>query len=387
MKGVAPDKFKGSLTAAQVADHTAVGLEHDPAIRCTRLPPADGGDGSVAAAVAAGYQPHTVTVAGPTGRPHQTTIAFDGSTAVVEVANTCGIALLPDRRLEPLAASSLGFGQAVRAAVTLQPNTVVLALGGSASTDGGLGLLTALGATITDSTGQQVQPIGGQLHQVARVHLSGLPTGVRWIVAGDVDAVLHGPGGAAHIFGPQKGATPSQIDQLDRELARLADMCGRLGLTAAATPGAGAAGGIGFAALLLGAEIRSGAEFWSGREALAEALIPLVGRLFREHGVIIAIYGRSLVNKSTRRILKLHRFARHVDGQILPIAQTLAIVEAPDRLPRSPATIDIAELHRLHQATPGPHARAGQIPPMSDGVRSAPDDQAASWLEAARSRG
>ena len=94
---VAPDKFKGSLTAAQVADHIAAGLEDEPAIRCTRLPLADGGDGSVAAAVAAGYQPHTVTVVGPTGRPHQATIAFDGSTAVVEVANTCGIALLPGR--------------------------------------------------------------------------------------------------------------------------------------------------------------------------------------------------------------------------------------------------------------------------------------------------
>jgi hypothetical protein len=104
--------------------------------------------------------------------------------------------------------------------------------------------------------------------------------------------------------------------------------------------------------------------------------------------VIIAIYGRSLVNKSTRKILKLHRFARHVDGQVLPIAQILAIVEALDRLPLSPATIDIAELHRLHQATPGPpHARAGQVPPMSDGVRSTHNDQAASWLEAARSRG
>src|SRR6478609_9855848 len=91
---------------------------------------------------------------------------------------------------------------------------------------------------------------------------------------------------------------------------------------------------------------------WSRREAAAEALVPLVGRLFREHGVITAIYGRSLVNKSTRKILKLHRFARHVDGQVLPIDQTLAIVEALARLPLSPATIDIAELHRLHQATP-----------------------------------
>ena len=96
----------------------------------------------------------------------------------------------------------------------------------------------------------------------------------------------------------------------------------------------------------------AGADDWSRREAFAEALIPLVGRLFREHGVITAIYGRSLVNKSTRKILKLHRFARHVDGHVLPIASTLAILEVLDRLPLGPATIDIAELHQLHQATP-----------------------------------
>lgn len=96
----------------------------------------------------------------------------------------------------------------------------------------------------------------------------------------------------------------------------------------------------------------AGEDDWSRREAAAEALIPLVGRLFREHGVITAIYGRSLVNKSTRKILKLHRFARHIDSQVLPIAQTLAIVEALDRLPLSPATIDVAELHRLHQDAP-----------------------------------
>src|SRR6478609_7180058 len=96
----------------------------------------------------------------------------------------------------------------------------------------------------------------------------------------------------------------------------------------------------------------AGENDWSRREAAAEALIPLVGRLFRDHGVITAIYGRSLVNKSTRKILKLHRFARHIDSQVLPITQTLAIIEALDRLPLSPATIDIAELHRLHQDAP-----------------------------------
>lgn len=259
---IAPDKFKGSLTALEVASHLATGLQSVPGVQCTQLPLADGGDGSVAAAVAAGFRPYTVDVAGPTGELHQATIAFDGTTAVVEVANTCGIALLPDGRLEPLTASSLGFGQAVRASLDLHPITVVLALGGSASTDGGLGLLSALGAVLTDAAGQPVPPNGGQLHRITDIDLSNIPTGVHWIVAGDVDAVLNGPHGAAPLFGPQKGATPSQVHDLDRGLAHLADLCGAAGRTSAETPGAGAAGGLGFAALLLGAEVRSGAEYF-----------------------------------------------------------------------------------------------------------------------------
>lgn len=259
---VAPDKFKGSLTAAQVADHLAEGMEQVDGVRCTRLPLADGGDGSVAAAVAAGFQPITVEVNGPTGRPHQATIAFDGSTAVVEVANTCGITLLPGGALEPLTSSSLGFGQAVRAALRLGPSVVVLALGGSASTDAGLGLLTALGGTVTDATGRPVEPSGAGLAHAAKVDLTAIRTGVRLVVAGDVDAVLHGPHGAAHLFAPQKGADPDAVGRLDRGLARLSDLCGSAGRAVAATPGAGAAGGLGFAALLLGAELRSGADFF-----------------------------------------------------------------------------------------------------------------------------
>lgn len=261
---VAPDKFKGSLTAAEVAARVADGLEQNPGIHCTQLPLADGGDGSVAASLAAGFRPHRVTVAGPTGQSHQATIAFDGTTAVVEVANTCGIALLPAGPLHPLTASSLGFGQAVRAALELRPATVVLALGGSASTDGGTGLLTALGARITDADGQVVEPVGGQLHRVAHVDLEPLRLvgDVTWVVAGDVDAVLGGAHGAAQLFGAQKGATSAEIAELDSGLVRLAERCGPRGPALAQTPGAGAAGGLGFACLLLGAEVRSGAEFF-----------------------------------------------------------------------------------------------------------------------------
>lgn len=333
---VAPDKFKGSLTAAQVADSIAAGLEHDPSIRCTRLPLADGGDGSVAAAVAAGYQPHTVTVAGPTGRPHDATIAFDGATAVVEVANTCGIALLPNGKLQPMTASSLGFGQAVHAALQLNATTVVLALGGSASTDGGLGLLTALGATTTDAGGQPVPPTGGQLDQIAHLDLTGLPTGVRWIVAGDVDAVLNGPRGAAQIFGPQKGATPAQVEALDHSLARLAYLAGPRGRTAAATPGAGAAGGLGFAALLLGAEISSGAEFFLDLLRFDDHLA----------GAAAVVTGEGRIDDQT-----LHGKLPYVVAQHAAPRPTFAVVGANQISPGSPLDHVFTRIHQISDLT------------------------------------
>ena len=333
---VAPDKFKGSLTAAQVADRIASGLEHDPNIRCARLPLADGGDGSVAAAVAAGYQAHTISVVGPTGQPHQTTIAFDGTTAVVEVANTCGIALLRRGRLEPLTSSSLGFGQAVHAALQLEPATVVLALGGSASTDGGLGLLTALGATVTDQDGHPVPPAGGQLDRVARLDLSGLPTGVQWIVAGDVDASLHGPYGAAQIFGPQKGATPAQIDRLDRGLVHLADLAGPRGRAAAHTAGAGAAGGLGFAALLLGAEIRSGAEFFLD-------LLHFDDQLADADAVVT---GEGCIDDQT-----LHGKLPYVVAQHAAPRPTFAVGGLNQITPGSPLELAFTRIHQLSDLT------------------------------------
>ena len=142
---VAPDKSKGSLTASEVAQALAAGLSSAPGVagaagtvQCELLPLADGGDGSVDAAVAAGFTRRSYTVAGPTGQPVQASIAFDGETAVVEVTNTCGLALLPEGKLEALNASSRGFGEAVLFALSLAPARIVLALGGSASTDGGM---------------------------------------------------------------------------------------------------------------------------------------------------------------------------------------------------------------------------------------------------------
>ncbi|MEU1951241.1 glycerate kinase [Nocardia rhamnosiphila] len=264
---VAPDKFKGSLSAAEVADRLVEGLAA-AGIDSDRLPLADGGDGSVDAAVAAGFTPHPVTVAGAAGTPRYGRIAVGDGTAVVEVANTCGLTTLPNGRTLPLDASSLGLGQAISQALRFRPHRLVLALGGSASTDGGMGLLAALGFTFADSQGVRLRACGRSLGRVHTVDSSRAapPTGVEIVVAGDVTNPLLGPDGAAAVYGPQKGATDDEVRFLDAGLNNLVRAFARSGYpdatACAAAAGAGSAGGIGFAALLLGGTIVSGAEYF-----------------------------------------------------------------------------------------------------------------------------
>lgn len=272
---IAPDKFKGSLSAPQVGAALAEGLAA-AGVTSTILPLADGGDGSVDAAVAAGFTARTVEVVDAIGVVHPTTIALgyaDGpadrpEAAVVEVANSCGLAGLPPDALAPLDASSLGFGQAVAAAVRERPIGLVLALGGSASTDGGTGLLSALGWVFRDADGNEVAPSGRGLERIETIDRTDAidVSEIEIVVAGDVTNPLTGPDGAAAIYGPQKGADPAAVAFLDAGLAHLVDVVARSGFPDAAdlarSPGAGAAGGIGFAALLLGARITSGAEFF-----------------------------------------------------------------------------------------------------------------------------
>ncbi|MET8796968.1 glycerate kinase [Nocardia sp. NPDC004568] len=264
---VAPDKFKGSLPASEVADRLAEGLAA-AGVDSHGMPLADGGDGSVDAAVAAGFTPHPVTVAGAAGTPGQGRIAVGGRTAVVEVANTCGLTTLPNGRTRPLDASSFGMGQAVSQVLRYRPDRLVLALGGSASTDGGMGLLAALGFTFADARGAPLRPCGrsaGRVHTVDSSRAA-WPTGIDIVVAGDVTNPLLGPDGAAAVYGPQKGATDAEVRFLDAGLRNLVAAFARSGYpdapVVATAAGAGSAGGIGFAALLLGGEIVSGAEYF-----------------------------------------------------------------------------------------------------------------------------
>lgn len=263
---IAPDKFKGSLTAPEVAGAVAAGIRRvRPDVEVRLAPVADGGDGTVRAALAAGYRRVPVRVTGPLGERVDTEIAVDGDTVVVELAAASGLALLDPAKLAPLTATSAGTGEAIRAALDAGARTVVLGVGGSACTDGGAGMLTALGARVLDAAGNPLPPGGGPLAEVSTVDLSGLDerlAGTSVVLASDVDNPLLGERGAAHVYGPQKGADDVQVRYLDVALSRFAGaLVAAGGRDAADEPGAGAAGGVGFGALAaLGARMRPGVD-------------------------------------------------------------------------------------------------------------------------------
>ncbi|WP_282701274.1 glycerate kinase [Streptomyces sp. CC219B] len=265
---IAADKFKGSLTAVQVAERVTAGLRRIvPDLDVEALPVADGGDGTVDAAVAAGFERREVRVAGPLGDEATAAFALRGDTAVVEMAEASGLQRLPAGVFAPLTASTYGSGEVLRAALDAGARTIVFGVGGSATTDGGAGMLAALGARFLDAAGEPVAPGGGGLAELASADLSGLDprlASVELVLASDVDNPLTGPKGAPAVYGPQKGASPEDVATLDAALAHYAKVLERtVGARAAeyaASPGAGAAGGIGYGALLLGARFRPGIE-------------------------------------------------------------------------------------------------------------------------------
>ncbi|MEU7022597.1 glycerate kinase [Streptomyces sp. NPDC046203] len=286
---VAADKFKGSLTAVQVAERVAAGLRRVlPGLDVETLPVADGGDGTVAAAVAAGFERREVTVTGPLGTPVTAAFALRGTTAVVEMAEASGLQLLPPGVFAPLTATTFGSGELLRAALDAGATTLVFGVGGSATTDGGSGMLTALGAVLRDAEGEPVGPGGGALARLASADLSGVDprlAAVDLVLASDVDNPLTGPKGCAAVYGPQKGATPDDVATLDAALAHYArvleEAIGPKAADLAAAPGAGGAGGIGYGALLLGARFRPGIELMLDvlgfAPALARATLVITG--------------------------------------------------------------------------------------------------------------
>ncbi|MFI9507990.1 glycerate kinase [Nocardia sp. NPDC052566] len=261
---IAPDKFKGSLTAPEVAAHLAAGLRRvRQDVPVVTLPVADGGDGTVDAVVAAGFARFQLGVTGPLGERVAASFAMRGETAVVELAEASGLRRMSGRPTaeNALAASSFGTGELIRAAAQRGARRVVLGLGGSACTDGGAGMLTALGARLLDEQGWPLPRGGAELRRLARIDV-GEMVRIPVTVASDVDNPLLGVRGAANVYAMQKGAGRAEIDELERGLVHFASIVRRdLGVDVVDRPGAGAAGGVGYAALaFFGAEVRPGIE-------------------------------------------------------------------------------------------------------------------------------
>lgn len=263
---IAPDKFKGSLTAVEAAEHMAMPLRA-AGHRVTTVPMADGGEGTVDAAVAAGYTRRSTQVTDPLGRPVTAEYALsrDGATAVIEMALASGLAMTSATDDDARRATSRGTGELIAHALDAGARRIILGVGGSASTDGGAGMMVGLGARLRDATGADLPDGGAALANLDTIDLSGIHPAIgrtEFILAADVDNPLLGQTGAAAVYGPQKGAAPHTVEELDAALgvwARLLTGTGAARAEDALTPGAGAAGGVGYAAIaLLGAQRRAG---------------------------------------------------------------------------------------------------------------------------------
>lgn len=273
---IVPDSFKGSLSALEVAAAMARGVREASVASSLDLracPMADGGEGTLDALLDAwGVRAQTCPATDALGRPVTARYGLspDG-TGVVEAAEANGLPQVSDVRLQPLVADTRGVGRVTQTLLDQGAREIILCVGGSATTDGGTGLLTALGARFLDAAGQPLAPGGGSLTALDRVDLTGLDPRARevtWRVACDVTNPLVGPHGAAAVFGPQKGATPEDVVALDAGLTRLAEVvAAETGLDLRDRPGMGAAGGI---ALLLTAIC--GAELVAGSTLVAETL-------------------------------------------------------------------------------------------------------------------
>lgn len=291
---VASDKFKGTLGSDEVASAVRDGVRRvRPDAVVGSVPVADGGDGTLAAVVAAGFELVPVTASGPTGEPVESFFARRGGVAVVELADVCGLVRLPGGKAAPMTATSRGAGEVMAAAIDSGCTQVILGIGGSASTDGGAGLVRALGARLLDARGEDVGEGGAALVAAEYLDVTALRDrlkGVEVIVACDVDNPLTGPTGAAATYGPQKGADTAQVEELDAALDHWANLVARVAPGFRDVAGAGAAGGVGFAALaLLGAELRPGIEL----------VLEVVGFRERLVGVDLVVTGEGSLDEQT----------------------------------------------------------------------------------------
>ncbi|QSB49220.1 glycerate kinase [Parageobacillus toebii] len=266
---IAPDSFKESLSALEVANAIEKGFRDIfPEAEYVKIPMADGGEGTVQSLVdATGGRIVKTEVTGPLGDRVQAFFGMlgDGKTAVIEMAAASGLHLVPSEKRNPLVTTTRGTGELILAALDEGAEHIIIGIGGSATNDGGAGMIQALGGRLLDRHGKEIGPGGGSLSELADIDLSGLDQRLKCVkieVACDVDNPLTGPKGASAVFGPQKGATPEMVATLDNNLKHYADVIERvLGKQVKDIPGAGAAGGLGAGLLaFLEAKLKRGVE-------------------------------------------------------------------------------------------------------------------------------
>jgi len=250
---IAPDSFKGVMTGMEAAACVEKGLKRAlSGVACRKIPMADGGEGTVQAIVdATGGKFVKRTVSDPLGRRVKATFGLsgDGKTAVMEMAEASGLALLKPRERNPMKTSTYGTGEMMKHALKLGVRKILIGIGGSATNDCGTGMAQALGVKFLDARGKKLDGCGSNLGKIAKIDTSGLDPRLKHVhveVACDVDNPLSGRHGAAQVYGPQKGASPTMVKQLDAGLRSLADVIKRdVGISILNVPGSGAAGGLG----------------------------------------------------------------------------------------------------------------------------------------------
>jgi glycerate kinase len=371
---IAPDSFKDSLDAAGVARAIASGLANVwPQAELIECPMADGGEGTLEAIVAASHgELRRQVVRGPLGASVEATWGWlpQSRTAVIEMAQASGIQLVPSAQRDACRSSTWGTGELIAAALASGAKRIVLAIGGSATNDGGSGMLRALGLRLLDANGQPLAEGGLALAQLARIDASDLDPRLAEVqveVAADVDNPLCGPNGASAIFGPQKGASPEQVQALDQALGHFADHCAQLlGKDVRDQPGSGAAGGMGFAAKAF-----MGAQFRPGVEVVAE----LAGLDALVQGADLVITGEGRFDAQTLRgktPMGVARVAKRHGVPVVVLAGTLGGgyeqlyehgIDAAFALASGPMTLEQAckQAGELLEARAGDVARLWQV--------------------------
>ncbi|POA17606.1 glycerate kinase [Pseudomonas sp. FW300-N1A1] len=379
---IAPDSFKDSLSAIGVADAIARGLADVwPDAQLVKCPMADGGEGTVEAILAAcAGELRSTRVQGPLGEPVEAHWGWlpESHTAIIEMAEASGLQLVPLEQRDACISSTFGTGELIRAALDAGARRIILAIGGSATNDGGTGAIQALGVRLLDARGQTLPRGGLVLKDLARIELDGMDprlAEVRFEIAADVNNPLCGPQGASAIFGPQKGASPQQVLLLDQALGHFADHCAQvLGKDLRDEPGSGAAGGLGFAAkAFLQAQFRPGVEVVAELVGLAQAM----------RGADLVITGEGRFDAQTLRgktPFGVAQIARQQGVPVIVIAGTLGEgyeqmyeqgVDAAFALPSGPMSLEQActEAPRLLRERAGDIARVWRVVLKAESVR------------------